>query len=148
MVREAYRNYRHSNYLTYLFAARDFTDAARRIALLREVAAARPQDGADRGAHRGGEARTRAARQPQAVARLGVALARRPAQKLQNDAAAAVARSTRSRRRKTALQRKLAQEEQLDAAIAALRKLTKGNKEGASFSAGTSGLRLPVAGAA
>ena len=40
----------------------------------------------------------------------------------------------------------MAQEEQLQTAIATLRKLTKGNKEGASFSSKTSGLRLPVVG--
>ena len=49
-------------------------------------------------------------------------------------------------REKNALQRKMAQEEQLQTAIATLRKLTKGNKEGASFSTKTSGLRLPVVG--
>lgn len=42
-VREAYRNYRHNNYLTYLFSSRDFTDAARRVALLRQAAARRAE---------------------------------------------------------------------------------------------------------
>ena len=41
MVRESYRNYRHQNYLTYLFSSRDFLDMARRIAALREIAAMR-----------------------------------------------------------------------------------------------------------
>ena len=41
MVREAYRNYRHNNYLTYIFSSRDFADAARRIANLRAVASMR-----------------------------------------------------------------------------------------------------------
>lgn len=50
-----------------------------------------------------------------------------------------------SEREKTALQRKVAQQQQLSVAISALRKLTKGNKAGASFSSSTSGLRLPVA---
>ena len=30
MVREAYRNYKHNNYLTYIFSSRDFTDVARK----------------------------------------------------------------------------------------------------------------------
>ena len=47
---------------------------------------------------------------------------------------------------KKALQRKMSEEQQLDVAINELRKLTKGNKEGASFSSKTSGLRLPVTG--
>ena len=41
MVREAYRNYRHENYLTYLFASEDFADIARKIANLRQVASMR-----------------------------------------------------------------------------------------------------------
>ena len=41
-------------------------------------------------------------------------------------------------------QRKMSQEQQLGVAISELRKLTKGNTEGASFSTKTSGLRLPV----
>ncbi len=39
-----------------------------------------------------------------------------------------------SQKEKQALQRKLSQEQQLDVAISELRKLTKGNTEGASFS--------------
>lgn len=41
MVREAWRNYRHNDYLTYIFSARDFRDVARRIAALREMASLR-----------------------------------------------------------------------------------------------------------
>lgn len=43
MVREAYRNYRQNNYITYLLASRDFTDAARRISNIRAVAALRAE---------------------------------------------------------------------------------------------------------
>ena len=41
MVREAWRNYRHNNYLTYLFSSEDFGQVARRIANLRGVASMR-----------------------------------------------------------------------------------------------------------
>ena len=41
MVREAYRNYRQNNYLTYIFASKSFSDMARRLANLREVASLR-----------------------------------------------------------------------------------------------------------
>ena len=41
MVREAYRNYKHNNYLTYIFSSRDFTDVAKKITNLREVASMR-----------------------------------------------------------------------------------------------------------
>ena len=37
MVREAYRNYKHNNYLTYIFSSRDFADVAKKITNLREV---------------------------------------------------------------------------------------------------------------
>ena len=38
MVREAYRNHKQNSYLTYIFAAKDFADVARRIANIRGVA--------------------------------------------------------------------------------------------------------------
>ena len=41
MVREAYRNYKHNNYLTYIFSSRDFADVAKKITNLREVASMR-----------------------------------------------------------------------------------------------------------
>ena len=41
MVRETYRNYRHQNYLTYIFSSHSFADMARRITVLREMAAVR-----------------------------------------------------------------------------------------------------------
>lgn len=66
-------------------------------------------------------------------------------EKLQRDSRNAKATIQQlSKREKSALQRKIEQEQQLDVAISELRKLSKGNKEGASFSSKTSGLRLPV----
>ena len=38
MVREAYRNHRQNNYVTYILASENFSDAARRIANIRAVA--------------------------------------------------------------------------------------------------------------
>lgn len=56
-------------------------------------------------------------------------------QKLQRDSRNARANIRQmSQKEKQALQRKLSQEQQLDVAISELRKLTKGNTEGASFS--------------
>ncbi len=37
----AYRNYKHNNYLTYIFSSRDFADIAKKITNLREVASMR-----------------------------------------------------------------------------------------------------------
>ena len=122
MVREAYRNYKHNNYLTYIFSSRDFTDVARKITALREVASLRERKLRDI------EALTAEVRTEKET------LDRR---KRSLDS---VTRSLSAQRGK----RKIAQEQQLDVAIGELRKLTKGNTEGASFSAKTSGLRLPV----
>ncbi|MBQ8917078.1 MAG: peptidase, partial [Alistipes sp.] len=41
LAREAYRNYRQNNYLSYLFSSSDFTQMARRLAAMREMAALR-----------------------------------------------------------------------------------------------------------
>lgn len=146
MAREAYRNYRHHNYLSYIFCARDFRDVARRIAALREAASLRERNLQHiatlseqvRGEQEELDSRRRS---------LDSVTQRLAAQKvkLERDARnARVSVRQMSQREKTALQRKLAQEEQLDVAIGELRKLSKGNTEGASFSTKTSGLRLPV----
>ena len=146
MVREAYRNYKHHNYLTYIFSSRDFTDVARKIPALREVASLRERKLRDIEALTA-EVRTeketldRRKRSLDSVTRSLSA----QREKLQRDARNAKASiRSMSQKEKTALQRKIAQEQQLDVAIGELRKLTKGNTEGASFSAKTSGLRLPV----
>ena len=146
MVREAYRNYKHNNYLTYIFSSRDFTDVARKITALREVASLRERKLRDIEALTA-EVRTeketldRRKRSLDSVTRSLSA----QREKLQRDARNAKASiRSMSQKEKTALQRKIAQEQQLDVAIGELRKLTKGNTEGASFSAKTSGLRLPV----
>ena len=138
MVREAY--------LTYIFSSRDFTDVARKITALREVASLRERKLRDIEALTA-EVRTeketldRRKRSLDSVTRSLSA----QREKLQRDARNAKASiRSMSQKEKTALQRKIAQEQQLDVAIGELRKLTKGNTEGASFSAKTSGLRLPV----
>lgn len=146
MAREAYRNYRHNNYLTYLFASRDFADAARRMTTLRQVAALRERKLRDIAAltvqvQEQQEVLTRRNHELDSVSKSLTA----QRAKLQRDASSARASiSQLTRQEKSALRRKEQQEQQLSVAISELRKLTKGNKEGASFSAGTSGLRLPV----
>ena len=146
MVREAYRNYKHNNYLTYIFSSRDFTDVARKITALREVASLRERKLRDIAALPA-EVRTEKealARRKQSLDSVTRSLSAQR-EKLQRDARNAKASiRSMSQKEKTALQRKVAQEQQLDVAIGELRKLTKGNTEGASFSAKTSGLRLPV----
>ncbi len=148
MVREAYRNYRHNNYMTYLLSARDFTDVARRISNIRAVAALR----ADR-MRRIDSLGTAIAEQQTSLEQRRVSLdsvqrsAESQREKLQHDVASArKAMNQLSAREQAALREKMASEERLDAAIDALRKLTKGNTAGASFSRKTSNLNLPVDG--
>ena len=148
MVREAYRNYRHNNYLTYIFSSRDFADAARRIANLRAVASMRESKLRD---IRSLSEQVRTEQEELGRRKLSLDSATRrlssQRERLQLDSRNARASVSRlSKKEKAGLQRKIAQEQQLDAAIGELRKLTKGNKEGASFSSKTSGLRLPVQG--
>ena len=148
MVREAYRNYRHNNYLTYIFSSRDCADATRRIANLRAVASMRESKLRD---IRSLSEQVRTEQEELGRRKLSLDSATRrlssQRERLQLDSRNARASVSRlSKKEKAALQRKIAQEQQLDAAIGELRKLTKGNKEGASFSSKTSGLRLPVQG--
>ena len=148
MVREAYRNYKQNNYITYILASRGFSDAARRIANIRSVASLRIE-------------------RMRRIDSLSVAIEKKQ-QKLSTDRHAldSVRRKTEQQRAKlqsdvksaqramnqltskeqAALREKMESEERLDAAIDALRKLTKGNTEGASFSRTTSNLNLPVEG--
>ncbi len=148
MVRSAYRNYRHHNYLTYLFSSRDFRDVARRIVDLREMAEARrsKMEAIATLNEQVQQERTSLEKRNRSLDSVTRKLTRQRSD-LERDARDARNSLKRlTNREKSALQRKLAQEEQLQTAIATLRKLTKGNKEGASFSSKTSGLRLPVAG--
>lgn len=148
MVRMAYENYRRNDYLTYLFSSHDFADAARRISNLREMAALRERRMQEikELSSRVKQERTLLDGRKSALDSVSrQATAQRKS--LEQDAASARSDISRlSRREQEALKRKLQQEQQLDAAISELRKLTKGNREGASFSATTSGLHLPVVG--
>lgn len=146
MVREAYRNYKHNNYLTYIFSSRSFTDVARKLTNLREVASMRERKLQNIAALSKQVAEEKALldRRKRSLDSVTQQLTAQK-QKLQRDARnARTSIRQMSQKEKTALQRKMAQEQQLDVAISELRKLTKGNTEGASFSTKTTGLRLPV----
>lgn len=148
MVREAYRNYRQNNYLTYLFSSRDFADVARKLTALREIASVRERKMRDIEALTE-QVRTEKEELDRRHRSLDSVTQQLSAQreKLQRDSRNARASiQSMTRQEKSALQRKIAQEQKLDVAINELRKLTKGNKEGASFSSKTTGLRLPVVG--
>ena len=148
MVREAYRNYKQNNYITYILASESFTDAARRIANIRAIAVLREErlhrmDSLAKSIEQQQASLTERRRTLDDVQRKAEAQRK----KLQGDVSSAKkAMSQLSKREQAALKEKMASEERLDAAIDALRKLTKGNSVGASFSRTTSNLNLPVVG--
>ena len=148
MVREAYRNYKQNNYITYILASESFTDVARRIANIRAMAVLR----AERLHRIDSLAAALNTQQDELTARrksLDSVQRRAQAQrtKLQGDVRSAEqAMKQLTTREQKALREQMENEERLDAAIDALRQLTKGNKEGASFSRTTSNLNLPVVG--
>lgn len=148
MVREAHRNYKNNNYITYILASRNFTDAARRIANIRAIATLREQR-----LHRMDSLAKALDEQQQSLTARRHTLdsvqrkAEAQRKKLQSDVTTAKkTMSQLSKREQAALKEKMASEERLDAAIDALRKFTKGNSVGASFSRNTSNLNLPVVG--
>ncbi|MBQ5726030.1 MAG: peptidoglycan DD-metalloendopeptidase family protein [Alistipes sp.] len=148
MVREAYRNHNQNNYVTYILASKDFSDAARRIANIRAVAelrVARMQriDSLNRAIQQQQDTLSTRRQELDDEKRR----AEQQRQKLQQDVSSAKkTMSQLSKKEQAALREKMQTEERLDAAIAELRKLTKGNKEGASFSRTTSNLNLPLVG--
>ena len=148
MVREAYRNHKQNNYITYLLASENFNDAARRIANIRAIATLREER-----LHRMDSLSKALDEQQQSLSarRHSLDSVQRKAEaqrkKLQSDVTTAKkTMSQLTKREQAALKEKMESEERLDAAIDALRKLTRGNKEGASFSRTTSNLNLPVVG--
>ncbi|MBO5984609.1 MAG: peptidoglycan DD-metalloendopeptidase family protein [Rikenellaceae bacterium] len=148
MVRDAHRNYKQNNYITYLLASKSFTDVARRIANIRAMAVLRSER-----LHRIDSLAAALSEQQEQLSQRrhsldsvrGKAQAQR--KKLQGDVRSAEqAMKQLTSREQKALREQMESEERLDAAIDALRRLTKGNTEGASFSRSTSNLNLPVVG--
>lgn len=148
LAREAYRNYRQQNYISYILSARNFADISRRLTMMREMAALRESKLREINTLKKSVAdeqlRLEGRRKELDSVSKKVEGQRK---RLQRDASAAKQEiRTMNSKEKQALARKMEQEEQLSVAISELRKLTKGNKEGASFSSRTSHLNLPVVG--
>ncbi len=148
LVRESYRNYRHNNYLSYIFSSESFTDAIRRVSILRNVAIMRSDkikeiDSLNREVTRHLDTLAQR-REALNVTRRNLNTQKQRLQRDANSARQTVKKLTNQERQ--TLRNKIAREEQLAIAISELRRLTKGNKEGASFSKMTSNLNLPVVG--
>ncbi len=146
MVREAYRNYQHNNFVSYIFASENFKDVARRIVNIRRIAQLRE--------HRMVTIDSLSVDLDSArillldrKATLDATVSKISEQKssIQRDINAARADiRTMSTKEKNALQANALQQQKLSVAIKELRALSRGNSEGASFSAKTSNLNLPV----
>lgn len=147
MVRESYRNYRNDNYISFIFSARTFSEMARRIAIVREVAVTR-------------------AERIEAIRVIAVQLSEQKAElanrkssldsvrnkissekiKMENDVKSARSAVKKlSSREQEALKKKSEQERKLTIAQNELARLTKGNTAGKDFSS-KSKIDLPVAG--
>ena len=148
MTREAYRNYRHNNFISYVFASSSFEEVAHRLSMLRSVADLRRVKMQEI-AHMQGEVAEQLEELGRRRSQLDSArrdLDRERRSLRQDEREARATAQKLSKKEKEALKAKERREQQLSVALDELRRLTKGNKEGSSFSAKTSNLRLPVEG--
>ena len=146
IVRVAYRNYRYQNELTYLFSSKSFAELTQRIAMLR-VATNYRQSQIDEIS----DVRDNVQKERDNLAKQRAELSatkkklNHQREKLQSTVEQAKKEVSKlSDKHKKLLQTKIAHESELNNAIKQLRKLTKGNKSGASFSKKMYGLNLPV----
>lgn len=150
MVREAWRNYRQNNYTTYLFSAHGVGDAARRAANIKRISDLRSEQAARivESERELDEYRTELNMRKHELDSVSMALAAERSA-LQQDIADMRSRLGRlSASEKKALAQQNTYQQRLDAAAEELRRLTRGNTEGTSFSDKTNNLNLPVAGGA
>lgn len=147
MVRESYRNYRNDNYISFIFSSDGFLDMARRIALLREVAAKRTSQIENIRVTAGKVELHRAelARQKASLDSVKRKINNEKAKMQQDVKNAKSAVQQLSSREKQAIKQKAEKERQLSLARNELQKLIKGNKVGNSFSK-ASKIDLPVEG--
>ena len=148
IVRVAYRNFRYQSYITYLFSAKSFTDMARRVAMLRVATEYRIAQIKRVSAVRSDVQKERNIlnKRREELSATKRRLDKQRANLRADMTTAKKTISTMSSKEQRVLRSKMEHEEKLNAAIKQLRKLTKGNKAGASFSANTTALNLPVVG--
>ncbi len=148
MVREAWRNYRQNNYTTYLFASHGVGDAVRRAANIKRVAEMRAEKAAEIAAQEQvlGEHRAELSRRKHELDSVSLSLASERSALRQDISDVRSRLSKLSANEKKTLAEQSSYQKRLDSAVEELRRLTKGNKEGASFSEKTSNLNLPVEG--
>ncbi|MGN0006905.1 MAG: murein hydrolase activator EnvC family protein [Alistipes sp.] len=148
MIRAAYRNYRYNTVWAYVLSSDSFAETARRIAALRTATERRGEQMREITSLREDVRREREVLDKKRE-ELAASKRKLDKQRERMRADAKTARQTvslMSKKEQEVLRTKTAQEQQLEKAVAQLRRLTKGNKSGASFSSQTRGLHLPVAG--
>ncbi|MFR9619824.1 MAG: peptidoglycan DD-metalloendopeptidase family protein [Rikenellaceae bacterium] len=148
MVREAYRSYHGRTLLSYIFTSSDFNELAYRMSNVRALAELRRErmDHIDSlSAQLGVQRMALVASQAELDGVVKDLTLQRSRLQSDVDSARATINSMSSRERKAMQQSELAKR-QLDTEIKKLQALVIGNQTGASFSAKTSGLTLPVAG--
>lgn len=146
IIRVAYRNYRYHNELTYLFSAKSFTEFTQRIAMLRVATNYRQSQIDEITEVRNNEQKERdnLAKRRSELSETKKKL-NKQREKLQSTIEEAKREVNKlSEKQKATLRSKIAHESELNKAINTLRKLTKGNKTGNSFSNKLKGLKLPV----
>ncbi len=148
MARECYRNYKQNNYIHYIFASKDFNDATRRVVNIRrasELRLSRMHQIDSLSAELAQEREILASRKAELDSIvLGITHQKSGLERDISSARADI--RTMNSKERQALENKELKEQQLNSAIDELRRLSKGNTSGASFSAKTSNLRLPVVG--
>ncbi|MFI3278120.1 MAG: peptidoglycan DD-metalloendopeptidase family protein [Rikenellaceae bacterium] len=148
MVREAYRNYHSNNILSYIFTSENFVEATSKIIALRSASTLREQK-----MQQIKNLSQNVSRHKQLLierkAALDKTLKDLKLQKSRLERDVNYARNsikTMSAKEKKLLSQSQLNRQNLEKAISELRKLTKGNKSGDTFSSKTSNLNLPVVG--
>lgn len=147
MVRETYRNYRHDSYLSFLLSSESLLDMARRLAMLREVSAARARRIAEVEELESSllEQRSLLARRSAALDSVRMKI-RSENDRMQRDIASAqTAVKQLSAKEKQALKNKSEREQRLKVARSELQRLSQGNTVGNTFSK-KSKIDIPVSG--
>ncbi len=148
MVREAYRNYRNHNHLTFMFSSQSFADLAQRIATLRSATNHRQQQIAEITTVRENVQAEKTLLSKSRTELMAVKrdLTHQRTKLFENVKEAKRQVSNMSKKERDVMLSKELNEKKLNSAVAKLRKLIKGNKAGATFSDKTTALNLPVVG--
>ncbi len=148
MIREAYRNYKHNDLMSYIFTSESFTEVAIKIVNIRTMSELRKQRIAkiEGLTDEVAEQRQRLIDNKAELDKTVQELEKQKRNLEQDQRSARNSIASLSAKEKRTLQENELRQRKLDSAVSELRKLTKGNTTGATFTAKTSNLNLPVVG--